>query len=435
MKQRNIWLGTAAVVALLAAFFFALPEPAPPAALRAPGFAVRDVRVFDGEQFLERATVIVQDGRIARLGADLPVPAGMAVVDGRGKTLLPGLIDAHVHTYGSALHDALNFGVTTVLDMFTDPATLRELKPSRDSIAPREHADIFSAGWLATVPRGHGTEYPLSVPTLTEPSQADAWVTARIAEGSDYIKIVYEPPGPHGLGPPFPSLDRPTMTALVQAAHTHHKLAVVHISRLQPAREAVEAGIDGLVHVFADRDADASFIEQIRRHGTFVIPTLAVNATLAGGPLGRELAKEPDIAPFLSPDQRPMLDMALSERIRIFRLEFAMKATRQLFDAGVPILAGTDAPNPGTAHGASLHQELELLVRAGLPPIAALQAATATPARCFGLQDRGRIAPGMRADLLLIAGDPRQDIRLTRRIERIWKNGASIERQRYPLTP
>jgi imidazolonepropionase-like amidohydrolase len=101
----------------------------------------------------------------------------------------------------------------------------------------------------------------------------------------------------------------------------------------------------------------------------------------------------------------------------------------------VEILAGSDAPNPGTAHGASLHHELELLVRAGLTPIEALRAATSAPARRFGLADRGRIAPGQRADLLLVAGDPTADILATRAIERIWKNGAVVERRRYPEAP
>jgi hypothetical protein len=101
----------------------------------------------------------------------------------------------------------------------------------------------------------------------------------------------------------------------------------------------------------------------------------------------------------------------------------ALAAVGQLARGGVPILAGTDAPNPGTTHGASMHRELELLVSAGLSPAAALTAATATPARIFGLKDRGRIAPGLRADLVLVKGDPTTDILATRDIQRVWKLG------------
>jgi hypothetical protein len=101
----------------------------------------------------------------------------------------------------------------------------------------------------------------------------------------------------------------------------------------------------------------------------------------------------------------------------------------------VPLLAGTDAPNPGTAHGASIHRELELLVQAGLSPLEALTAATATPARVFGLKDRGRIAPGLRADLVLVAGDPTEDVTATRKIVAVWKRGARLERRAAPEGP
>jgi hypothetical protein len=109
----------------------------------------------------------------------------------------------------------------------------------------------------------------------------------------------------------------------------------------------------------------------------------------------------------------------------------AIAAVRQLKAANVPILAGTDAANPGTAHGISLHGELELLVQAGLTPLEALRAATSAPAKAFGLSDRGRIAPGMRADLLLVEGNPSQDIRMTRRIVGVWKAGTALDRNRW----
>jgi hypothetical protein len=94
----------------------------------------------------------------------------------------------------------------------------------------------------------------------------------------------------------------------------------------------------------------------------------------------------------------------------------------------VRILAGTDAPNPGTAHGATIHRELELLVAAGLTPAEALGSATSVPAASFGLADRGRIAPGLRADLLLVDGDPTADIKATRAIAGVWKQGEPVDR-------
>jgi hypothetical protein len=109
----------------------------------------------------------------------------------------------------------------------------------------------------------------------------------------------------------------------------------------------------------------------------------------------------------------------------------AEEGVRQLKAAKVPLLAGSDAPNPGTLHGASVHREMELLVTAGLTPVEALAAATSVPAARFKLADRGVIAQGKRADLLLVHGDPTTDIRATRKIARIWKQGVAVDRAAY----
>ena len=118
-------------------------------------------------------------------------------------------------------------------------------------------------------------------------------------------------------------------------------------------------------------------------------------------------------------------------RARALNIANAEKAVRQLKAAHVPNLAGTDAPNPGTTHGASLHRELELLAQSGLSPTEALSAATAVPAARFGLDDRGVIAPGKRADLLLVEGDPTTEINDTRRIAGVWKAGVAVDRVAY----
>jgi len=113
----------------------------------------------------------------------------------------------------------------------------------------------------------------------------------------------------------------------------------------------------------------------------------------------------------------------------------AFKAVNALHAAGVPILAGTDAPAPGSWNGASLHGELELLVRAGLAPAEALAAATSVPARIFHLEDRGRVAAGYRADLVLVRGDPTLDVTATRDIVAVWKAGVALRRALPPPKP
>src|SRR6201999_2434621 len=139
----------------------------------------------------------------------------------------------------------------------------------------------------------------------------------------------------------------------------------------------------------------------------FVIPTLTVNESVAGTASGASLIDDPHLGPYIDSQSAANLKKAF-RRHPGYKLDFsnALASVTALHKAGVPILAGTDAPNPGTAHGVSIHRELELLVRAGLSPIETLRAATALPAHSFRLPDRGRIAPGLRADLLLVGGDP-----------------------------
>ncbi|HSC25729.1 MAG TPA: CIA30 family protein [Vicinamibacterales bacterium] len=392
-----------------------------------PGtFVIANVAVFDGQRLVGPASVTVRDGVIAAIGE--PPPSGATMVEGEGRTLLPGLIDAHTHAFNDALTRALVFGVTTELDMFTDhrfAARMREEQRSPDGAATR--ADLLSAGTLVTAPGGHGTEYGVQIPTLASAADADAFVAARIAEGSDYIKIVYDDGASYGLH--IPTIDRDTLRAAIGAAKRRDRMALVHIGSRKAAEEAIEAGASGLIHLFADREAGAGFAAAVARAGAFVTPTLSVIESTTGRASGASLGGDPRIAPLITAPERTALGASFPRRPgSTLNLEHALDTTRRLHELGVPILAGTDAPNPGTAHGASIHRELELLVRAGLSAEAALAAATSVPARVFGLTDRGRIASGLRADLLLVTGDPTRDITATRDIVAVWKAGVRAER-------
>jgi imidazolonepropionase-like amidohydrolase len=390
--------------------------------------AITNVRIFDGTRVIPKGTVVFQGDRIAAEGENVLPPRGADVVDGTGMTVLPGFIDSHTHAWGDALERALLFGVTTELDMFTDPSFARQMREEQAKGGAPNRADLLSAGYLATAPGGHGTEYGMPVPTLTRPEEAQAWVDARVAEGSDYIKIVLEDGSPYGRQ--IPTLDRPTLAAVIRAAHKDGKLAVVHISTEDAAKEAIEEGADGLVHIFTDRAPEPGFAALVKKHKAFVTPTLTVVESTTGTASGKALPDDPRLAPYLTGDEMGNLRRGFPSR----KLDFqnALAAVRQLHAAGVPILAGTDSPNPGTAHGASIHRELELLVAAGLSPTEALAAATSTPARIFGLQDRGRIATGSRSDLVLVKGDPTADVTATRDIQRIWKVGHEVARPKAP---
>jgi imidazolonepropionase-like amidohydrolase len=398
------------------------------APLAAQPVAITNVRLFDGTKVIAHATVVIDGTRIAAAGANATVPKGAKVIDGSGKTLLPGLIDSHTHVFPGSLERALRFGVTTELDMFTSLRTLDPLRAEQAKGPVTNRADVYSAGTLVTVAGGHGSEY-FPIPTFKSGDDPQAFVDARIAEGSDYIKLIVETGEAYGMH--LPTLSKSDLTALVAAAHKRGKMAVVHISTLAGARDAIDAGADALVHIFADKLPDAGFGAFVAAHHAFVVPTLTVNESTTGVGSGTSLNTDAHLAAYLNPDEMTNLKTAFPKANGL-SLDNAFAAVRQLKAAGVPILAGTDAPNPGTAHGASIHRELELLVKSGLTPIEALTAATSLPAKQFKLNDRGRIAAGLRADLLLVDGDPTTDILATRNIAGIWKNGAMLDRQPEP---
>ncbi|HEV8628834.1 MAG TPA: amidohydrolase family protein, partial [Thermoanaerobaculia bacterium] len=378
-------LATLAVFLLAPAALAAATPPAQSATRERPSLAITNVRIFDGTRVIPRGTVVVSGRLITAVGPRVRVPAGVAVVDGRGATLLPGLIDAHTHTWGDALTRAAVFGVTTELDMFTVPAFAQVMRAEQAGTGAPGRADLFSAGFLATAPGGHGTEYGMPVPTLTTPAEAQSWVDARLAEGSDYIKIISEDGSSYGRS--IPTLDRDTIAALVAAAHQRGKLAVVHVSTEARAEEALAAGADGLAHVFDDRPPEQAFVDLAVEDKAFVVATLTVVESTSGVASGHALPDDPRLAPYLLPSEVDNLRTAFPLHGQP-RFQNALDAVRRLRDARVSILAGTDAPNPGTTHGASIHRELELLVSAGLTPVQALAAATAVPAKAFHLTDR-----------------------------------------------
>jgi imidazolonepropionase-like amidohydrolase len=416
-------------IALVAAFGLAAcianaEEPAKP-------IAIKNVRIFDGSRVIPKGTVVLRGRTIAAAGRKVAIPAGAEVIDGAGATLMPGLIDSHTHTWADALARAAVFGVTTELDMFTDPSFASAMRAEQAESGAPGRADLFSAGYLATVPGGHGTEYGMPVPTLTRPDEAQAWVDARLGEGSDYIKIVMEDGKPYGMT--TPTLDEPTVAALVAAAHRRKKLAVTHVSTEDSAKSALSVGSDGLIHIFSDRAPEPAFVSLAAKRKAFVTPTLTVVESTTGTASGGSLVDDSRLAPYLTDEEIQNLRRSFPRRSLI--MQHALDAVRQLKKAGVPILAGSDAPNPGTAHGASIHREMELLVAAGLSPAQALAAATSVPAKVFGLKDRGRIAAGLRADLVLVQGDPTADITATRDILRVWKIGREVERPQATRAP
>jgi len=401
-------------------------------ALSGRPFVIRNARIFDGKRVDAADSVFVRDGKIQLVGRDLKVPPGTEEIDAGGGTLLPGLIDSHTHDWGNSAKQALLFGVTTELNMAGNPKYVAELKRAEAAGKALDSADMLSAGNVVTPPKGHGTEYGVPVPTLASAAEAQQFVDERIAEGSDYIKIILE--DGHLCHTKFSKFSREELAAVVAAAHKQGKISVVHISSQEDAREAIAAGGDGVAHLFADSPPEPDFAEFARRHHAFVITTLTAIQSSLGTPSGASLLTDKRLAGFLPADVQSQLKAPMPFTCT-GKLENAFAAAQQLHDAGVHVLARTDAPAPGSSNGVSIHGELQLLVLAGFSPTDALAAATSAPATVFKLDDRGRIASGLRANLLLVHGDPTQDITATRDIAAVWKVGIKVHRATLHAAP
>lgn len=395
-------------------------------------FVITDVCVFDGERVLLHRDVVVEAGTIRSVEPHATRSRAGRSVNGAGATVLPGLIDAHTHSVAvSQLTDALRFGVTTILDMWT-PANEPAL---RDAAATRRDvADFRSAGILATVPGGHGTEFGVPIPTVAGPDAADAFVADRVAHGSDYLKIVLN--GVRTARAGTPNMDAPTAAALVRAAHARHLLVVAHIESLADVRTALGAGVDGFAHIWREGGDAPDVARHIAERHAFVVPTLATPDSFVPGH-SAALAADPRVKPRLTPEMARRLTGETTPPIPApIRQNIGPECAgvESLVRAGATLLAGTDVPNGAVVHGVSLHRELELLASCGLTPVQALAAATQHPADVFHLNDRGRIAPGLRADLLLVRGDPTADITATRDILHVWRSGVELSAAPAPAS-
>jgi imidazolonepropionase-like amidohydrolase len=402
------------------------------AAETAGRFVIRDVRLFDGSDTTEHRSVLVENGSITAIGGARMRAPGATVVSGAGRTLVPGLIDAHVHlshhSPEKSLQQAARLGVTTVLDMFTDLATLGTIK-AIEAADPPGLADVRSAGIGASAPNGHPSLMDPAhiIPTLSSPIEAEAFVDARIAEGSDFIKVVAEDGSTHAADgkPNIPALSAETIRAVIAAAHRRGKLAVVHVQTEYWARVAINAGTDGLAHLFLAESVSPDFGIFAAAHHIFVIPTLTVEYLQCGRSNGARLASDRRLMPQTFPEFTSALSVPGGATEGCKGTDIAV---RQLHTAGVPILAGTDAPVPGSTYGASTLDEIGLLVGDGLRPSEALASGTSITAKAFRLNDRGEIKVGKRADLLLVQGDPTRRIGDLKNVVRVWKAGRPVRR-------
>ncbi len=354
---------------------------------------IQSVRLFDGELVQEGMDVFFEAGKVARIVPHSTDHQAEQIIDGSGKTLIPGLVNAHVHIWFPAhLQEAARAGVLTVMDMHSSSYSLPILKAFQDST---NYANYLSAGPGATVPSGHGTQFGMPTPTIDSSTSARAFTLDRVDGGSDYIKILREPSRP--------TINFAQIDTVIATAHEHDKLAVAHISRKKDAIRLASSHLDGFVHIWFDEVSSTEEIDTIAKGKVFMVPTIITN--------------------------KRVLDYFKTQGRTNKSLNFEeLKAeVKKLHEAGVTLVAGTDPPNFNINYGTDLLTEIELFVECGLSPLEALRTATGNAAKSFQLKEAGQLRENGPANAILIQGNPMENIKAIRNIEKVWKNGQLVK--------
>lgn len=345
--------------------------------------AIDNVKVFDGWKLLPPSTVII-DGTV--IGDD---ESHVTVrIDGEGGVLLPGFIESHAHPRNNDDLEALtSHGVTTAFQMACFAKGQCTALDGQKGLV-----DLLAGTTPASAPEStHGNliQNNTSNPSLLVQGEADVsrWVEEQLSWEPDFFKLIVETPG----------LSQDTLDALVGQAHNHSRQVVCHAADAESQVQSMKSGTDQIHHTPLDKPITDDLAQQVFERGQVLVPTLSIMKAFADlGDAGQ------------------------------FSYEAARESLRLYHEAHVPIMVGTDANHEISAavsFGASFHEELVLMAEAGMSNVELLRSATVVPARHWGLNDRGSIKPGKRADLILVEGDPTNNIKNTRNIKKVWVAG------------
>ena len=405
--------------------------------------------------------VVIRGSRISAVtrANTAAVPAGAEVLDLSGKVALPGLADMHHHLGTGAsmpgppipgqaltreeprnLAQMLAWGFTTIFSTSHANADLQEFvslrRQANQDTEPMPR--FFGIGRAISVAGGHASQPRFASFLPASDDEARANVRALHAAGVDAIKLIYADQA-HTGRPPVPAMPVATLSAIIEEAHAVGLRAYVHAPQLRFAKEALRAGADGLVHSIADAPVDDEFIDLMKKNRASYTTTLALyhafadvaawmqrlRALDARGAVPEELTTR-----FQDPDGAKAYH-AFFGTFPPTNLAYARDNVRRVFDAGIPVLAGTDTGVTGVLLGASSQMELVLLVEAGLTPAAALRSATLTPARMLGReQDFGSLEPNKLADIVVLDADPTVNIRNIAKVHRVVKGGVVYDPSR-----
>jgi imidazolonepropionase-like amidohydrolase len=422
-------------------------------AMSAEVVALKGATIVDGTgRAPQQDAVLVVDGeQILAIGAPgkVKVPRGARVVDVKGRTIMPGIINAHGHVGlvagGQNRADAYTrenvqaqllqyerYGVTSVLTLGLNRDLVYELRDEQRR-GGLPGASLFTAGRGIGAPDGAPPVpvAPDQVYRPKTPEEAVADVEEAAAHKPDILKIWVD-----DVFGKFPKMQPAIFKAVIEAAHANGLKVASHIFYLADAKAVIANGVDALAHSVRDRPVDAELVAMMKKRGAFYVATLNVDASFFALADDPALLDDPFLTGALPPESVQQFGSAEYKskvatdpnvpKARV-ALENGMRNLKTLHDAGVRIAFGTDSgANPARIPGWAEHRELELMVRAGLSPMDALVAATSGSASMLGASDRGTLQKGKRADFLVLEANPLDDIRNTRKLVSIWHAGREI---------
>ena len=438
--------------------------PVSPANAHGASLLIQNARLIDGTRTRPRpdVAILLQDGHIAAIGADVTAP-NAPMLDVRGATVLPGLIDAHVHAGvvpGSGqrrdppgltralrrqhLRAYLACGVTTILDTQIDPEVAHDIQGwlAAGHAGPR----FLTLGPGFVTPGGYLSD---SVPSVTTVDDVEAQFARLQSLGAVGVKVFVE--RGFGLRPVWPIPSPEIRAAIVRSAAVRRLPIYVHAEREADMTVALDMGARAIVHGgFYDASPSEGFVRRMAESGTYLVTTFSLmDAHPLDDPLFRGTVPARERATARDPASRRFLERAqigmaeplvpwflrglvarfmLTESTMARRLASSQRAVQRLSAAGVPVVAGSDSGNwpidPYHFHGTTTLREIELVGQAGLSPMAAIMAATRVPAEMLGLADEiGTVEVGKRADLVIVRDDPLRDLRALRTVEWTIKDG------------
>lgn len=354
---------------------------------------IENVNIFTGEEYLTNTQILFEADRIIEISDKIKAPRKTNKIDGTGKTIIPPLINAHVHIWmPENLKDALKAGIFANLDLHSNDFFANQLRALNGQ---DEYSLYIGCNAGATVPKGHGTQFGIPVPTINDTVSAVQFVNDRIEAGADFIKILKEPY--------FATLSPTQTQEIINATHAAEKVAVSHISKAADAVELSLQRVDGFAHLWQDTIISDSALLILKEAGVFITPTIAVIEKVIG-----MMASQDYVSKSLN------LEQVISEVGRAHQL-------------GIPILCGTDAPNFNLNYTDALFHEMDLLSQAGLSNMEILESATTIIYKAYRLTEFSVLKKDASANFVIVEGDPIKNIKDIRNNKVIYRNGLVIK--------